>query len=102
MKTGIELIAEERNRQIKVKGFTAAHDDKHEGGEMIRAGLSYVMIADGQGKGIRFPACFFPRMWPWERRWWKPSGDPVENLAKAGALIAAEIDRLQRKRNRKN
>ena len=28
--------------------------------------------------------------------WWKPSIDPVRNLAKAGALIAAEIDRLQR------
>ncbi len=36
--------------------------------------------------------------WPedWEAEAWKPSADPVRNLVKAGALIAAEIDRLQR------
>jgi hypothetical protein len=34
--------------------------------------------------------------WPWHPDWWKPSRDPVQNLVKAGALIAAEIDRLQR------
>ena len=32
--------------------------------------------------------------------WWKPSADPVRNLEKAGALIAAEIDRLLRQRGR--
>jgi len=34
--------------------------------------------------------------WPWDEEWWKPDNDAVRNLAKAGALIAAEIDRLQR------
>jgi hypothetical protein len=34
--------------------------------------------------------------WPWEWSFWKPR-DPVRNLVIAGALIAAEIDRLQRK-----
>jgi hypothetical protein len=33
--------------------------------------------------------------WPWDMKWWKPSDDPIKNLVKAGALIAAEIDRLQ-------
>ena len=33
--------------------------------------------------------------WPWAKKWWKPSDDPVRNLVKAGALIAAEIDRLE-------
>ena len=37
-----------------------------------------------------------PIDWPWEDNAWKPSGDPVWNLVKAGALIAAEIDRLAR------
>ena len=36
------------------------------------------------------------RLWPWSDKWWKPSDDPVRNLVKAGALLAAEIDRLQR------
>ena len=31
--------------------------------------------------------------WPWPPEFWKPSDDPVRNLVKAGALIAAEIDR---------
>lgn len=34
--------------------------------------------------------------WPWRDEDWKPSNDRVANLVKAGALIAAEIDRLQR------
>jgi hypothetical protein len=33
--------------------------------------------------------------WPWNDDDWKPSPDPIRNLVKAGALIAAEIDRLQ-------
>lgn len=33
--------------------------------------------------------------WPWDEEWWKPSLDPIRNLEKAGALIAAEIDRLE-------
>lgn len=41
-----------------------------------------------------------PRYWPWEPGWWKPGkgnsyADRVRELVKAGALIAAEIDRLQ-------
>jgi hypothetical protein len=38
------------------------------------------------------------KVWPWEQPdWWKPSDNPIRNLEKAGALIAAEIDRLIRK-----
>jgi len=38
-----------------------------------------------------------PTMWPWHQGWWKPSpNDRIRELVKAGALIAAEIDRLQR------
>ena len=36
-----------------------------------------------------------PRDWPWEPEAWKPTY-PVRDLVKAGALIAAEIDRLER------
>ena len=39
-----------------------------------------------------------PDSWPWALGWWKPGTDPIRNLEKAGALIAAEIDRLLRKR----
>ncbi len=102
MKTGIELIADERKRGIEVEGFDAAHDDEHTHGEIVAAALSYVMIADGQIKNVKFPPCFIPKWWPWERSWWKPKPDPIPNLVVAGALIAAEIDRLQRKRDIEN
>ena len=35
-----------------------------------------------------------PKSWPWEKSWWK-SGARLNDLIKAGALIAAEIDRMQ-------
>ena len=34
--------------------------------------------------------------WPFDAIWLKLTDDPIRNLVKAGALIAAEIDRLQR------
>jgi len=37
--------------------------------------------------------------WPFSSEWWKPAQDPIRNLVKAGALIAAEIDHLQRNRS---
>lgn len=33
--------------------------------------------------------------WPWSREWWKPK-NPRRDLVKAGALIVAEIERLDR------
>jgi hypothetical protein len=35
-----------------------------------------------------------PREWPWDSKWWKP-GERIRELEKAGALIAAEIARLE-------
>lgn len=37
-----------------------------------------------------------PSEWPWEASSWRPSRSAVRNLEKAGALIAAEIDRMER------
>ena len=38
----------------------------------------------------------FKGIWPWNLIWWKPTpNDRIRELVKAGALIAAEIDRLQ-------
>jgi hypothetical protein len=43
-----------------------------------------------------------PRDWPdnWSEDWFKASVDPIRNLVKAGALIAAEIDRIQQQETR--
>lgn len=90
MKTGIELITEERARQISKEGWTPEHDDKHDMGEMAMAAVCYA-IPGSQRERLETDD-----IWPWARHWWKPGTDRVRQLVKAGALIAAEIDRLQR------
>lgn len=90
MKTGIELIAAERQRQIEVEGWTAEHDDRHDDEQLSLAALCYV-----RPQSDRLP--YSQREWPFETSWWKPErNDRIRELVKAGALIAAEIDRLQR------
>lgn len=94
MKTGIELIAEERKRQIEEEGFTAEHDNSHTEGALADAGVCYAQARhyeDWRARSIGE----VPRKWPWSLKWWKPT-TYLRNLVKAGALIAAEIDRLQR------
>lgn len=100
MKKGIELIADERARQISSEGWTAAHDAGHTRGELSAAAASYAMAACGQVRYNRESMADItpPSQWPWEAEWWKLSDDPVRTLTKAGALIAAEIDRIQAKR----
>jgi hypothetical protein len=85
--TGAEMIAAERQRQIEAEGWTPEHDDQHTQGEMAQAAACYLI------RTVIFPA------WPWDRQWWKPTpNDRIRELTKAGALVAAEIDRLERAR----
>ncbi len=94
---GAELIAAERQRQIDVEGWTPEHDDEHVNGELIVAGITYGAVAVLQLNGIGTDRVETPpATWPWDPKWWKPSEDITRNLVKAGALIAAEIDRIQR------
>lgn len=92
--SGIEIIADERRRQIEAEGWTPEHDDEHVRGEMGSAAACYAM-APWFRKMNRHVFRFI--MWPWDLGWWKPTPDDrVRELAKAGALCAAEIDRLNR------
>ena len=97
---GADMIAAERSRQQLQEGFDHEHDDKHIFGEIAHAGSAYAETAALQSQYNSVPPCFIPKWWPWERKWWKPSPNPVRNLVRAGALIAAEIDRLQRAKRR--
>ena len=97
MKDGATLIVEERLRQVLDEHWTPGHDDGHTRGELIDAGLSYIYAAINVGHPAMHTQ---PKEWPWDGDWWKPDTNPVRNLVKAGALIAAEIDRLQRIRQR--
>ena len=90
---GIESIAAERLRQIREEGFDPGHDDQHAKGEIASAALCYVWSAMTGLHQMTPPRA--PTWWPWAQRWWKPKGRR-EDLVRAGALIAAEIDRLDR------
>lgn len=116
---GLEWIAAERERQVTTEGYSEAHDDTHRDGELARAAACYAapheVFANPVGT-VYVPA------WPWRdmdkrlqrrrqgeiheamngifARLTRPEGDDlydrVRELAKAGAMIAAEIDRLMR------
>lgn len=92
--TGAELIAQERQRQIEVERFDKYHDEDHDSQELAFAAVTYAMPFEETGSGkSKIKRIHF---WPWEPRWWKPTpNDRIRELVKAGALIAAEIDRLQ-------
>jgi hypothetical protein len=85
--SGTELITAERARQQAEKGYTPEHDSEHGQFELARAGMIYAGHAVGY-----LPVGSFTWVWPngWE---FKPS-TTLRELVMAGALIAAEIDRL--------
>lgn len=86
---GAQLIADERERQIASEGYTTEHDRGH-ALDLSKAAQSYTGYAIRSQRGVTDRDV--PIMWPWG--YWKPTGDPVRDLVKAGALIAAAIDSL--------
>ena len=85
MKTGIEQIAEEQLKQIsKYSNISTNFKDK----KLLFGALSYLNAAIyGESVGNED--------WPFEQIYWHYEGY-VESLKKAGAFIAAELDRLQK------
>lgn len=88
-------VLAERRRQVEAEGWNAEHDDEHAHGEIARAALCYVDAAAWQSRGLNPLTGQSPAEWPWHVSWWKPK-DRRRNLVKAGALILAEIERLDR------
>ncbi|MEM7069834.1 MAG: hypothetical protein AAF478_13230 [Pseudomonadota bacterium] len=96
MSPALEDIAAERQRQLEKEGWTLEHDDTHINGEMATAAACYALaVVDEQDGGILRLPDKTPYVWPWDDKWWKPC-DRRRNLVKAGALIIAEIERLDR------
>ena len=81
-----EDVAAERRRQVEAEGWTPEHDDEHSTQELAFAAACYATADEGDAP---------PAVWPWHLSWWKPT-DRRHNLVKAGALILAEIDRIDR------
>ena len=83
-------VLAERQRQISAEGWTPEHDDDHGNGDLARAAGCYALYsARYYSRGNP------PSIWPWAPEWWKPT-ESRHNLVKAGALILAEIERIDR------
>lgn len=80
-------VLAERQRQVSAEGWTPEHDDEHGDGSMALAASCYACASAGFDDAARD--------WPWSDDWFKPSS-PRRDLIKAGALILAEIERLDR------
>jgi len=101
MKSGIEIVLDECIRQKEVKGYTPEHDDTHVNGELAEAAAAYA-VPNGhhfRHKDISWKVDEISRfdIWPFEESAFKPTPENrKKELAKAGAFIVAEIERLQR------
>lgn len=87
--TVIEEIAAERKRQIDKEGWTIAHDDGHSNGDLARLAAMYAVHNEGK---------VYEEMvlgWGDVSDWVKLKGRR-RDLIRAGALIVAEIERLDR------
>jgi len=78
----------ERRRQITEEGFNPKHDEQHGGGELAKAAAAYIA-------GALFGRAFAIGFWPWDPAGFKPK-DPRRDLVRAGALVIAAIERLDR------
>lgn len=90
---GTVAINAERVRQVIKEGWESSHDDEHNTeGQLAWAARCYLVHSLTNDE--------MPHNWPWQIRWWKPGDDTLRgrkrDLEKAGALIAAEWDRLDR------
>lgn len=90
---GARLITLER-RNHRAKGWAPEHDDSHKFGELALAAACYATPSDHRTDNE-----IDSQLWPdgWEQK----DYERIRELTVAGALIAAEIDRLQRQKLKK-
>lgn len=91
-------VLAERVRQVEAEHWVPGHDDQHDKGELGRAAACYVLTTAATFSPFKTPVNLIVEwLWPWDTMWWKPT-DRRRNLVKAGALILAEIERLDRQK----
>lgn len=100
-------VLAERQRQISAEGWTPDHDDEHKEGEMCFAAAGYACAAsdalqaiehqfDGDGQPTFNEPAALPHRAPWPHGWTFKRAPVRRQLVKAGALILAEIERIDR------
>ena len=84
----VQSVIAERQRHQSAEGWTPEHDDQYSKSQLLWASSCYVLNAIHPFNRIPFD-------WPWTPEWWKRT-NPRRDLVKAGALILAEIERIDR------
>ncbi len=90
-------VATERLRQVTEKGWTPTHDDEHVNDELAALACFYAMppgARDWPAKETGFGDTLGEAILPPD--WSASAGDRRAELVKAGALIIAEIERIDR------
>ena len=88
-RAALDVLAE-RRRQVEIEGWTPEHDDRHDDGSLACAASCYASAAAGLADA--------ERDWPWDGGF-KPA-TPYDMLVKAGALVLAELERIDREEAR--
>lgn len=91
----LEEIAEERCRQVNEEGWSPDHDDEHGPFRLSDAAAAYAVYS-----GAQVAAEMAHKIWPFEKKWFKPDGryPHRKNMVKAAALLVAEIERIDREK----
>ena len=93
----IDEIANERKRQIEELGWDDNHDEQHKSGELALVAALYATPIQLFKKEELAEGILFNNPWPWHYCYDKRElKDRRELLILAGALIIAEIERLDR------
>lgn len=101
---GVAIIMQERQRQVQVEKFSPEHDAEHSDESMAWVAALYaapgviLSVHYAENAYTKFQEYRFKEPWPktWDRLWDKRGKhDRIKQLAIAGALCAAEIDRLR-------
>jgi hypothetical protein len=98
MKTGIELIAQERQKQIDKHGFTGKHHDEHpEFYNILQLQHAATTLLMHEFEHVVDTKDNLPD--GWDQEWFDDlnARNRRERLIIAGALIAAELDRIDYK-----
>ena len=88
-------VLAERQRQISAEGWTPAHDDEHGDGSMSVAAACYALTDATFARPNALSPGYLAAWVGWGSGWFKPASRR-RNLEKAGALILAEIERIDR------
>ncbi len=100
---GVRDLLTERRRQVQEEGCTLERDDKYTEGQLASAASVYAFWADPRGDNLDGHLDYLnanpPACWPWGPEQWKPAHQRLM-LIKAGALILAELERLDRLESR--